>query len=257
VTDNHPTAGAHEPAAVVIPARYAATRLPGKPLLELLGKPMVQYVYDAARQAALVGPVIVATDDARILEAVKGFGGQAVLTSPAHPTGTDRVAEVAGSLAQDIIINIQADEPEIKPAQIDQLARLLLEDRQAVMATLASEISDEKQASNPNVVKVVCDRRGKALYFSRAPIPYAREKGAGQSWLQHLGIYGYRRQFLLKLCRLERTSLEELEKLEQLRVLEHGFTIRVGLTEHVPASVDTVEDYHQLLERYQSSRGAK
>ncbi len=244
----------HPPAAVVIPARYASTRLPGKPLLKLQDKLLVQYIYEAARKATLVGSVLVATDDERIKEAVECFGGEAVMTSPDHPSGTDRVAEVARSLAEGIIINVQGDEPEVLPEQIDQVARLLLEDRDAVMSTLACELNDRKLALNPNLVKVVIDKKGSALYFSRAPIPYARDEGTSERWLQHVGIYGYRREFLLKLSSLKPTPLERTEKLEQLRALENGFSIKVGITDHVPG-IDTLHDYKQAVARIEGQIG--
>jgi 3-deoxy-manno-octulosonate cytidylyltransferase (CMP-KDO synthetase) len=227
----------------VIPARYASTRLPGKPLQEILGKPMIQRVYEGASRSRQLEALIVATDDERIVEAVQAFGGRAVLTSPDHNTGTDRVAEVARGLAAEIVVNIQGDEPFVHPGMIDEIVEPLLSDASLPMCTSRHEIRDPQDFGNPNVVKVVVNLAGEALYFSRSLIPYPR-KSEGHRVFEHIGLYAYRRDFLFKYAALPQTPLEKLESLEQLRVLEHGFRLRVVETRqpYVPLSVDTPED---------------
>lgn len=233
----------------IIPARYASTRLPGKPLLEIAGKPMIQHVYERAQKAELVNRVIVATDDRRILDAVKGFGGEVVMTSDAHRSGTDRLAEVAAALESDIIVNVQGDEPLIDPAMIDEAIRPLMEDSSIVMGSLKAEIRDEAELNNPNLVKVVVDRNDFALYFSRYPIPYFRDT-APLSLLtghfKHIGLYVYRRDFLLEYAGMPQTPLEEAEKLEQLRALENGYRIKVPTTRLQSLGVDTEDDLERV-----------
>jgi 3-deoxy-manno-octulosonate cytidylyltransferase (CMP-KDO synthetase) len=244
--------------AVVIPARYASTRLPGKPLLRQTGKYLIQHVYEQACRAHKANLVVVATDDVRIQAAVEGFGGRAVLTRSDHPSGTDRVAEVARDLNAGVIINLQGDEPLIDPATIDLLAELLERDGEADMATLAVPIASAEQWRNPNCVKVVCDDAGRALYFSRSPIPFVRDgqpdfTAEPPRFLQHLGLYAYRRPFLLRLAALPPAPLEQLEKLEQLRVLALGRGIQVGVVRQASVGVDTPEDYErfvQLIRQY-------
>jgi 3-deoxy-manno-octulosonate cytidylyltransferase (CMP-KDO synthetase) len=236
----------------IIPARYASTRLPGKPLSDILGRPMIQHVYERARRAR-VERVIVATDDERIVRAVVAFGGEVRLTSPEHRSGTDRIAEVAADLAADLVVNVQGDEPLLDPALIDAATAPLLDDPTLEMATLATPLSDVPEFLNPNVVKVVRDARGDALYFSRAPIPCGREGGAaavarGLAW-RHVGLYVYRRETLLRLARLPPAPLEELESLEQLRALAQGIRIRVVCVAAAPApAVDTPEDLARVRE---------
>jgi 3-deoxy-manno-octulosonate cytidylyltransferase (CMP-KDO synthetase) len=227
----------------VIPARYASTRLPGKPLSEILGQSMIQRVYEGASRSRLLETLIVATDDPRIVQAVQTFGGRAVLTSPDHNTGTDRVAEVARGLAAQIVVNIQGDEPFVHPGMIDEIVEPLLSDASLPMCTSSHEIRDPQDFANPNVVKVVVNLAGEALYFSRSLIPYPR-KSEGHRVFEHIGLYAYRRDFLFKYAALPQTPLEKLESLEQLRVLEHGFRLRVVETRqpYVPLSVDTPED---------------
>ncbi len=240
--------------AIIIPARYASSRLPGKPLLKETGKYLIHHVYEQAQQAK-ANDVIVATDDDRILRAVQSFGGRAVLTRADHPSGTDRVAEVAAKLDAEIIVNLQGDEPLIDPATLDLLADLLRRDTSADMATLAVPITTADQWRDPNCVKVVLDREGRALYFSRSPIPYVRD---GQpdfarrpaQFLQHLGLYAYRRAFLLDLAVRPAEPLEELEKLEQLRVLALGRSIQVGIVDHAGRGVDTRADYQLFVQTY-------
>ncbi|HYV35753.1 MAG TPA: 3-deoxy-manno-octulosonate cytidylyltransferase [Gemmataceae bacterium] len=240
--------------AVVIPARYASSRLPGKPLLRETGKYLIQHVYERACQAH-ADAVIVATDDQRIFEAVRDFGGSVVMTRDDHPSGTDRIAEVAQGLAADVVVNLQGDEPMIDPAALDQLQELLHRDPGADVATLATPITSLEQYRDPNCVKVVCDKRGRALYFSRSPIPYVREGQPNFSqrpamFLQHLGLYAYRRDFLLKLAQLPPEPLEDAERLEQLRVLANGKGISVGVVEHAGRGVDTPADYRRFVEMW-------
>ena len=243
--------------AVVIPARYASSRLPGKPLLRETGKYLIQHVYEQAARAKCAKLVVVATDDDRIRAAVESFGGQAVMTRPDHPSGTDRVAEVAAKLGSDVIVNVQGDEPQIDPAAIDQLAGLLA-DPAADMATLAVPLPDREAYLSPNVVKVVCDDRGRALYFSRSPVPFVRDgepdfAARPARFLQHLGVYAYRRNFLLKLAATPPHPLEEAEKLEQLRLLGTGGTIGVGVVAHAHRGVDTPADYAAFVRAYREN----
>jgi 3-deoxy-manno-octulosonate cytidylyltransferase (CMP-KDO synthetase) len=241
------------PALVVIPARYASTRFPGKALAPLDGKPLIQHVYENSTGSRLASEVIVATDSTEILEAVESFGGKAVMTSAEHPSGTDRIAEAASETDYDIIVNVQGDEPLMRPEIIDS-AIGLLDDGRASMGTLAARIKDSGEIPDPNVVKVVFDAEGFALYFSRAPIPYHRqqwkslrdaEAGSGTLY-RHIGIYSYRRDVLMRLTGLEPSALERTEKLEQLRALENGMRIKVGVTEHETMGVDTPEDLERV-----------
>ena len=228
----------------VIPARYSSTRLPGKPLADICGKPMVQHVYENAAQAKLLDEVLVATDDERVYRQVIAFGGQAIMTSPNHATGTDRLAEVATQLDSDVLVNIQGDEPLLMPQSIDKAISALLEDDSVVMSTLKWLIKDLEEAQNPSAVKVVTDNDDNALYFSRAPIPYPRDGSA--IYYKHLGLYVYRKEFLLHFASLAPTALEDLEKLEQLRVLENGYKIKVVETEHDSIGVDTPADLDRV-----------
>ncbi|MBU0701184.1 3-deoxy-manno-octulosonate cytidylyltransferase [bacterium] len=279
----------------IIPVRFGSTRFPGKPLIDLCGKPMIQWVYEQTQKSKSLEQVIVATDDERIYEAVAGFGGYALMTSKDHTCGTSRVAEVAEGLSAEIIINIQGDEPLIEPDMINQLVQGMQSDPVVYMATLKKRITNKNDVNNPHVVKVVTDRNGFALYFSRAGIPYAREgrrqeaggriqntDNAGQitvaaglvpatgrtnkqeaedrsqsvgadlcvcpdnipspHWYKHVGLYGYRREFLLKINNLPYSSLEAMESLEQLRILENGYKIKVVETEYDTIGVDTHDD---------------
>jgi 3-deoxy-manno-octulosonate cytidylyltransferase (CMP-KDO synthetase) len=240
--------------AIVIPARYSSSRLPGKPLLRATGKYLIQHVYEQGLSATCASEVIVATDDDRIRAAVETFGGRVAMTRADHPSGTDRVAEVAAGLTADVIVNLQGDEPLIDPAALDLLAGLLT-DPVTDMATLAVPITDRDTYLSPNVVKVVCDDRGRALYFSRSPIPMVRDGDPNFAarparFLQHLGLYAYRRDFLLKLAATPSHLLEESEKLEQLRVLGTGGTIRVGTIAYAHRGVDTPADYDAFVRAY-------
>ena len=241
---------------IVIPARLRSTRLPEKLLLDETGKPLIQHTYEAAQQAGRPTGVCVAADDERIAEAVREFGGEVVLTDPAAPSGTDRVAEVAQGMDDiDIIVNVQGDEPEISGAVIDQVVELLENDPTAVMATLATPIHSRKQLEDPACVKVVFDEQGRALYFSRSVIPHPRdwedrllEPDAG-CFFQHIGLYAYRREFLLQLAQMPPVLLEQVESLEQLRVLAAGKTIMVGVCREATVGIDTPEDYQAFVSR--------
>ena len=234
----------------IIPARYASTRLPGKPLRDIAGKPMIVRVYERATGAQRVHEVVVATDDERIRAAVEEHGGNAVMTRADHATGTDRLAEVAAQRPDcDLIINVQGDEPLIDPAVIDALVAPFEHDMALMMATAKTEITDAAEMENPNNVKVVVDRTGNALYFSRARIPYARNAGA--KVYKHIGIYAYRRDFLLAYAKMAQTELECSESLEQLRALENGYRIRVVETDAVFIGVDTEEDLAAVNAEYQ------
>lgn len=239
---------------MVIPARYGSTRFPGKPLALLKDKKtLIQHVYDNSAGSSLASEVVVATDSEEILRSVAAFGGKAVMTASAHHSGTDRVAEVAGSMDCDIIVNVQGDEPLIRGEMIDAVIRLL-EDGRADMGTLARRIEDPQEMLDPNVVKVAFDREGFALYFSRAPIPYHRDLwkslgsvlGSQFTAYKHIGIYSYRKEALLRVSRLEPTALELTEKLEQLRALENGMRIKVGETPFNTIGVDTPEDLERV-----------
>ena len=251
-------------ATAVIPARFGSTRLPGKPLMEVKGKPLIQYVYERVA-ASSVQHVIVATDDERIASAVRKFNGQAVLTSPHHRSGTERVAEAAASIATDIVVNVQGDEPLINPRDIDRAIAPFMQYPSIQVTTLIAPL-EGVDLSNPHVVKVVVDRDGFALYFSRSPIPYPREllktrgytnlselgslqmvdKGQLRGYWQHIGLYAFRRDFLLRIAALPPSPLEEREGLEQLRVLENGYKIKTVAVATASIGIDTPED----LERF-------
>lgn len=239
--------------AIVIPARWASVRLPGKPLLPLAGKPLVRHVWERCKKVRGADAVIVATDDMRIAEAAFDFGAEVAMTSPRHPSGTDRIAEVAKNLPGfDIVLNVQGDEPFIQPALVDKLASVLRADKAIQMSTAACPL-DPVDLANPNCVKAVADLSGNALYFSRAPIPGDRDGDAHPARLRHLGIYGYRRKFLLEFVKWKQTPLEKSEKLEQLRALEHGAKIRIVKTKPGGPGIDTPEDL-KAAERFLARR---
>ena len=245
--------------AIIIPARYSSSRLPGKPLLRQTGKYLIQHVYERACRAKCAASVIVATDDSRIVAAVENFGGRVMMTRRDHPSGTDRVAEVAEKIDTELVINLQGDEPLVEPESLDLLAGLLMNNPAADMATLAVPLQSVQQWQNPNCVKVVCDASGQALYFSRSAIPHVRDgkpdfTARPPRFLQHLGLYAYRRSFLTQLAKLPPAPLEELEKLEQLRVLARGAAIQVGLVEHPGFGVDTYEDYERFVMMYRGKQ---
>jgi len=227
----------------IVPARYESTRLPGKPLALIDGKPMIQHVYERTRAVDLVDTVLVATDDARVADAVRRFGGEVVMTSGAHQSGTDRIAEVAGGLDAEIVVNVQGDLPFLQAETLGAAVALLRADAALPMATVKAAIRDADEMRNPNVVKVVVDRDDYALYFSRSPLPYWRGTASDLLGYKHIGLYAYRRDFLLTFARLAPTPLEQAEKLEQLRALEWGFRIKVAETAvGVGIEVDTPED---------------
>jgi 3-deoxy-manno-octulosonate cytidylyltransferase (CMP-KDO synthetase) len=243
---------------VIIPARYASSRFPGKPLVKIEGKPMVQHVYERAIESG-AAKVIVATDDARIAKAVSDFGGQYCMTGSHHESGTERLAEVVdmeGLLAHELVVNVQGDEPFIPAANIQQVAENLHLHQQAEMSTLAVEIRDVEEAFNPNAVKVIVDKQGYALYFSRATIPYDRARfldedcidEIGEFYLRHVGIYAYRAGFIKQYVNMSPSGLEQIESLEQLRVLWHGEKIHVDVARKPPpAGIDTPEDLERIL----------
>ncbi len=236
-------------AVIVIPARYGSTRFPGKPLAPLWGKPLIQHVYERALQSKRCGRVIIATDDPRIAAAATSFGAEAAITRTDHPSGTDRVAEVARGLDADLIVNLQGDEPLVDPASIDAAVEPLAADTSIPMGTLCAPIEETADLANPNVVKVVVDRAGFALYFSRLPVPFVRDGHADAGRYRHIGLYVYRREFLLGLADLSPTPLEQAEKLEQLRVLEHGHRIRVVVVPKASPGIDTPADLAALESR--------
>jgi len=237
-------ASSEQRVAVVIPARYGSTRLPGKPLADIAGKPMIQHVYERALLVANAQIVVVATDDERVAQAVRSFGGNCVMTSPNHPSGTDRLAEVMAEIDADIYINLQGDEPLVRPADIEQLAEGMLADKSVSIGTLCHPI-DSAEASNPNTVKVVLATNGNALYFSRSPIPFPRESEAA-TYLKHVGVYAYRRQVLAEYSGLPQPMIENAEKLEQLRLLAAGYCIRAFQVEPTGPGVDTPECLEQV-----------
>ena len=243
----------------MIPARYGAARLPGKALADICGKPMVVWVYERCKRAVCLDEVLVATDDERIKLAVEEAGGRVEMTRADHPSGTDRLAEVASRVECDLVVNIQGDEPLIEPQVIEQATAPLLQDSEIGMGTVASEIHDMEEYLSPTVTKVVVDGNHFALYFSKTPVPFyrmdeAESKGNTPPWeqlgaplpLKHLGLYVYRRETLLWLSGLEPTPLEQAEKLEQLRALENGCRIKVALTQYSPVSVDTPADLERV-----------
>jgi 3-deoxy-manno-octulosonate cytidylyltransferase (CMP-KDO synthetase) len=238
----------HIHTVAVIPARYASTRFPGKALADLAGQPMIEHVYRRASAARHVDAVIVATDDARIAEAVRKFGGDVRLTSAGHATGTDRIAEVAASLDCDLVVNLQGDEPLIEPAAIDDAIEPFRDDPGLLMTSLCQRFREASEVHDPNVVKVVTGPTGFALYFSRAPVPYLRNPppAASAGPFKHIGLYVQRREFLLKVAGLPPTPLERAEALEQLRVVEHGYQIRMVETQYDSIGVDTPDDLERV-----------
>ncbi len=248
----------------VIPARYASTRFPGKPLIDIDGKPMIQRVYEQAKQAKLLSDVIVATDDERIFNAVEQFGGKAMMTSASIPSGTERVATIAEKLdAYSYFINIQGDEPYVQPSQIDQVAQILKESEEVDMATLVKEIKDLEVLNDPKYVKVILGADGYAVYFSRAAIPYCRDLSNQSAWLKaypyykHISIYGFKRFVLLQIPHMPTVVSEQAESLEQLRWLGNGYRIKVGITTQETVSVDTPQDLRKLKEFKENQPGEK
>ena len=233
--------------AIIIPARYGSSRLEGKPLIEVLGKPIIQWVYEKAQQAKLADIIIVATDDQRIYDAVKSFGGNVEMTSPEHKCGSDRIKEVVMRHPEiSYVVNLQGDEPLIKPESIDVVAKNVKEDKLADISTLIRKITPE-EAENPNLVKCVVDNLGFAMYFSRSKIPFERNVGKSDFY-GHLGIYGYKRDALIRMTELPQSSCEMSESLEQLRALQNGMKIKTSVVDFIPVGIDTIED----LEKFKS-----
>jgi len=236
---------------IVIPARYGSTRLPGKPLADILGRPMVQHVYERASAVRGVDEVVVAHDDARIEEAVRAFGGHAIATNPGHPSGTDRLAEVMNFVPGDLYINLQGDEPLVRPGDIEILIAGMAVDARVAVGTLCHPI-EAGEAANPNVVKVVLAANGDALYFSRSVIPFPRDADAAPAYLKHVGVYAYRREVLASYSGLAQPMLEQVEKLEQLRLLYAGYKIRAFLVAPTGPGVDTpkgLDEVRELMRR--------
>jgi 3-deoxy-manno-octulosonate cytidylyltransferase (CMP-KDO synthetase) len=230
----------------VIPARYASTRFPGKPLADIIGKPMIQHVYESAAKSKLLSEVIIATDDKRIFNAVKEFGANVVMTSTKHQSGTDRIGEVVKIIKCDIAVNIQGDEPFIDYRNIDKAIEPLIKDKSIKVSTICYRITNKSEIQNPNIVKVVFDKDNFALYFSRSTVPYDRDNSNSIRYYKHIGLYVYRKDYLLKLIKLKPTKLETAEKLEQLRILEAGEKIKVVETKIDSHSVDTKEDLKKI-----------
>lgn len=238
----------------VIPARYSSTRFEGKPLADICGSPMIQRVYERARRARIVSDVVVATDDERIFETVRRFGGKVVMTSAAHRSGTDRIAEAVSGLAAadgDIVVNIQGDQPLFEPSQIDEVVKPLMDEPSVQFATLIYRIRRTEEINDPNAVKVVFDRNHFALYFSRSPIPCYRDAVADPVYYKHHGIYAYRKSFLMTFTKLTEGFLERTEALEQLRAMEHGFRIKVVETQRDSIEVDTPQELERVRRVYE------
>ena len=235
-----------------IPARYGSTRFPAKVLAKDTGKFLIQHTYEQACSASLPEKIIIASDDKRIADAAESFGAECIMTSPNCASGTDRIAEAVANIDVDIIVNLQADEPEIDPANIDKVAQLLIDNPDFPMATLAADFRYADQIADPNIVKVITDCNNRAIYFSRSVIPYDRDRsGTGdvRQYLRHLGIYAYRKDFLLRITKLQQTPLEKIEKLEQLRVIENDFAILVAKVAHYCDGIDTPEQYAEFVKR--------
>jgi len=237
----------------VIPARYDSQRFPGKVLAKETGKYLIQHTYERASLAKIPSEVVIATDSEKVVRACAEFGARCVMTSAEHASGTDRIAEVARGLDAEIIVNVQGDEPEIDPANVDALAGLLIDTPDCGMGTLVAEFDNARQVSDPNIVKAVVDAKGYAIYFSRSPIPYDRTAGGVgdvKNYLRHLGAYAYRKVFLLKITEMAQGRLEQIEKLEQLRVLENGYKILTAKVGHRVDGIDTAGQYAEFVKRY-------
>jgi len=239
----------------IIPARYASTRLPAKPLLDLCGKSMIRRVFEQTKRSTLVTDCIIATDDERIASEVRSFGGTAVMTPAEIRSGSDRIARIASTLNADIIVNVQGDEPLIDPQLIDETIRALIDNPNAVVSTAVRQTSSHQEIFNPNVVKAVLDKRNRALYFSRSPVPFVRDAKNDQAWIngtvfyKHFGLYVYRADFLQLFASLPPSPLEQSEKLEQLRILENGFAIQCIVTQYESFPVDTVDDLERVRKK--------
>ncbi|MCM8800959.1 MAG: 3-deoxy-manno-octulosonate cytidylyltransferase [Candidatus Omnitrophica bacterium] len=240
----------------LIPARYCSKRFEGKVLADILGKPMLQHVWERAKEAIVLDDLIVACDDERVAEVAEGFGAKVVLTAKGHASGTDRICEVVNPLDVRIVVNIQADEPLIQPAMIDLLAQTMLDDKSLCMATMAKRIEDSSQINDPHIVKVVVDRNNFALYFSRAGIPFLAENSEIKSpiYYKHIGIYAYTKDFLFIYKNIPSSRLEKTECLEQLRVLEEGYRIKVVETKYDTIGVDTPQDLEKVIRYLKKAR---
>jgi 3-deoxy-manno-octulosonate cytidylyltransferase (CMP-KDO synthetase) len=230
----------------VIPARYGSTRFPGKALAEIGGKPMIQHVWENSSKSKLIDELYVATDDKRIFFAVNGFWGRAVMTSKKHKSGSDRIGEVVKNIKCNIVVNIQGDEPFINPLNIDKAIRPLMDDNKVQVSTLCTPIKHKEEINNPNVVKVVTDKKGFALYFSRHTIPFNRDNAKNITYYKHIGLYVFRKNYLMKFIKLKPSKLELAEKLEQLRILENGEKIKVVVTNIDSFTIDTESDLKKL-----------
>jgi 3-deoxy-manno-octulosonate cytidylyltransferase (CMP-KDO synthetase) len=235
---------------LVIPARLASSRLPRKVLLADTGKPLIRHVYERVRRTRGVARVVVATSDEPVARAVSAFGGEVERTSDRHACGTDRVAEVAARYPHSIVVNVQGDEPEMAPEVVEEIVALLRRDGEAPMATAATLLADPAELRRPERVKVVFDRKGRAMYFSRSPIPYVRDEGCGVPFWLHVGVYAYRRDFLMRWPSLPLGTAEQAEQLEQLRALEAGFALSVARVDYDGMKVDTPEEYRAFVERF-------
>ena len=239
------------PIFAFIPSRYASTRFPGKSLAMIAGKPMIQHTYSCAARCPDISEVYVVTDDDRIFKCVENFGGKAVMTKENHPSGSDRIAEAIESLKlvdNDIIVNIQGDQPYFNPSVISDMVKPLIDDETIPMSTLKYRIHDREEINNSNIVKVVSDKNDYALYFSRSPVPFYREKNAEHEYFKHLGFYAYRKDFIIEFNRMPGGKLETAEKLEQLRAMENGYRMKVMETPHNSIEVDTIEDLRKVEE---------
>lgn len=230
----------------IIPARYESTRLPGKPIIKISGKPMIQHVWENAGKSKLIDKLVVATDNKLIYETVESFGGEVVLTSKKHKSGTDRIGEAVKKYKCDIVVNIQGDEPFISYKNIDAAIKLLLNDNKLNVSTLGYHIKDKEEINNPNVVKIVIDKNNYALYFSRCAVPYDRDNSGKAKYIKHIGLYVYRTKYLFDFIKLKQSEHEIAEKLEQLRILDNGEKIKVVMTKIDSISVDTIEDLVNL-----------
>jgi 3-deoxy-manno-octulosonate cytidylyltransferase (CMP-KDO synthetase) len=230
----------------VIPARYGSTRFPGKALADISGKPMIQHVWESASKSKLINELYVATDDKRIFNAVGRFWGKAVMTSPKHKSGSDRIGEVVKNIKCDIVVNIQGDEPFINPLNIDKAIKPLISEKNIMVSTLCTNIKNKDEINNPNVVKVITDNKGFALYFSRYAIPFNRDNIKGISYYKHIGLYVYRKEYLMKFVKMKPSKLEQTEKLEQLRILENGERIKVVVTNIDSITIDTESDLKKI-----------
>ncbi|HBG26331.1 MAG: hypothetical protein A2Y10_01780 [Planctomycetes bacterium GWF2_41_51] len=241
----------------VIPARYESTRFPGKVLAKQTGKYLIQHTWEQVRKVSMLERIIIATDSEIVRDACDSFGAECVMTSASHQSGTDRIAEAVAKINADIVINVQGDEPEIEPANVELLAKLMIDNPRAKMATLIAKFDNKEQVENPNIVKVVLDKDKYAIYFSRSVIPYCRKNppvGDLNDYYRHLGIYAYTKDFLLQITKLPPGKLEQIEQLEQLRVIENGIPILTGIVEHIAPGIDTPQQYDDFVKRIKNQK---